>query len=458
MNFILYSDINERSIGHNLGRPEYSYYFVLKAYRPILESLGQVHLVQSTDEVDPLYRQLHEQGEDCLFLSFTPPHKAARGLQCPMLCVVAWEFETIPDVAWDGDPAQDWSQVLAGHGAAITLSEQTARAVRRVLGEDFPVLALPTPIWEDFAAIRQQGERNPVKSGETLQLKGCVIDSRLLGLSADGLIAPIMEETEDEILEVLPETPAEPEHPPALLPDVDQHQQVVVDGVVYVSVFNPLDGRKNWHHLITAFCWAFRDTSDATLVLKMTQSDLTTYHVELLTLLSQLSPFACRVIALHGYLDAAEYARLYGAASYYVNASRCEGLCLPLMEFMSCGTPAIAPDHSAMADYMDAQVGFVVRSSQEPAAWPQDSRRLYSTRRYRPSWESLKEAYLESYRVAREQPERYRQLSAAANQRMRGYCAGDVVRQRLEPFLSARKATPAPGVELAATATGNVPC
>ncbi|VFT47670.1 putative glycosyltransferase [Pseudomonas aeruginosa] len=219
MNFILYSDINERSIGHNLGRPEYSYYFVLKAYRPILESLGQVHLVQSTDEVDPLYRQLHEQGEDCLFLSFTPPHKAARDLQCPMLCVVAWEFESIPDVAWDGDPAQDWSQVLAGHGAAITLSEQTARAVRRVLGEDFPVLALPTPIWEEFAAIRQQGERNPVKSGETLQLKGCVIDSRLLGLSADGLIAPIMEETEDEILEVLPETPAEPEPVPEPEPE-----------------------------------------------------------------------------------------------------------------------------------------------------------------------------------------------------------------------------------------------
>lgn len=76
MNFILYSDINERSIGHNLGRPEYSYYFVLKAYRPILESLGQVHLVQSTDEVDPLYRQLHEQGED---LPVPLLHPAAQG-------------------------------------------------------------------------------------------------------------------------------------------------------------------------------------------------------------------------------------------------------------------------------------------------------------------------------------------------------------------------------------------
>ena len=256
------------------------------------------------------------------------------------------------------------------------------------------MLALPTPIWEEFAAIRQQGERNPVKSGETLQLKGCVIDSRLLGLSADGLIAPIREETEDEIFEVLPRRPPSPSEPvpepepePEPVP-LDWRRRLVIASttcccgtgsrqrpgthtgtplavpspapaaaangagnaagaiapghradaarrarasagaaagrrpapagrrgrVVYVSVFNPLDGR-NWHHLITAFCWAFRDTSDATLVLKMTQSDLTTYHVELLTLLSQLSPFACRVIALHGYLDAAEYARLYGAAS-----------------------------------------------------------------------------------------------------------------------------------------------
>ncbi|MFO6380479.1 glycosyltransferase family 1 protein, partial [Pseudomonas aeruginosa] len=42
---------------------------------------------------------------------------------------------------------------------------------------------------------------------------------RLLGLSADGLIAPIREETEDEILEVLPETPAEPEPEPVPEPE-----------------------------------------------------------------------------------------------------------------------------------------------------------------------------------------------------------------------------------------------
>lgn len=67
MNFILYSDVNDRSISQSLGRPEYSYYFVLKAYRPVLESLGQVHVVSSAAEVDPLYRQLQLAGQDCLF-------------------------------------------------------------------------------------------------------------------------------------------------------------------------------------------------------------------------------------------------------------------------------------------------------------------------------------------------------------------------------------------------------
>ncbi len=102
---------------------------------------------------------------------------------------------------------------------------------------------------------------------------------------------------------VIVETPPVVEHPQASLPDISATVQTEVSGVVYVSVFNPEDGRKNWHHLITAFCWAMRDVEDATLVLKMTQNDLATYYVHLITLLSQLSPFACRVVVMHGYLE-----------------------------------------------------------------------------------------------------------------------------------------------------------
>ncbi|MFJ2280883.1 glycosyltransferase [Pseudomonas sp. NPDC087803] len=534
MNFILYSDVNDRSISQSLGRPEYSYYFVLKAYRPVLESLGQVHVVTSAAEVDPLYRQLQLAGQDCLFLSFAPPHKTPTDLQCPVVCVIAWEYDSIPVDQGEGDCAHDWSRILARHGRAITLSSHTAQAIRRTLGEDFPVLVLPTPLWEGFASVRQQYPAVAVNPGAVLQIKGCIIDSRALGLSADGLIAPIHDEQDSEAADLTdaveqPEPQAPPaltlrrrafitkhylresyraaatpsehhplfllkhnlllwyreavrdllpvalrrqlfrlraptsvplppaatvaapvvvEHPQASLPDTSGVVQTEVSGVVYVSVFNPEDGRKNWHHLITAFCWAMRDAEDATLVLKMTQNDLATYYVHLITLLSQLSPFACRVVVMHGYLEDQEFARLYGAASFYVNASRCEGLCLPLMEFMSCARPVIAPDHTAMHDYIDARVGFIVKSSREPTIWPDDVRILYRTLRHRPDWGSLKTAYEASYAMAKNDPAAYQAMAQAANERMREYCSFAPVQQRLAQFLQLTpSATPQPLAE-----------
>ncbi|PNA03173.1 glycosyltransferase [Pseudomonas sp. FW305-BF6] len=496
MNFILYSDVNDRSISQSLGRPEYSYYFVLKAYRPVLESLGQVHVVSTTAEVDPLYRRLLAAGESSVFLSFTPPQNTPSDLECPTICVIAWEFDSIPDESWNDDPRHDWTQMLARQGRVITLSSHTARAIRRAMGEDFPVLVLPTPLWENFAAIREQHVSAPINPGATLAIKGCIFDSRTLGLSADDLLPKPL--TAEQLAEIealrpppltvkrrlviarhylrlwrlgageervkflhhwywegvqdllsdsahawlekrfpaiaAPHAVAVVEPPPLDLPDTSSVVETAVEGVIYVTVFNPKDGRKNWHHLITAFCWAFRETPDATLVLKITQNDLASYYSELMTLLAQLTPFACRVLVMHGYLDDAQYARLYQAASFYVNASRCEGLCLPLMEFMSSGKPVIAPDHTAMEDYIDDTVAFVVRSSEELTIWPQDTRIIYRTLRYRPDWASLKSAYENSYRMARAQPQEYARMSAAAVERMHEYCAFAPVQRRMADF------------------------
>lgn len=56
---------------------------------------------------------------------------------------------------------------------------------------------------------------------------------------------------------------------------------------------------------------------------------------------------------VHGFLSDKSYRKLIHATSFFVNASSGEGLCLPLMEFMACGVPAIAPNRTAMADYVD---------------------------------------------------------------------------------------------------------
>lgn len=481
MDFILYSDINEKSVGKSLGTPEYSYYFVLKAYRPALEALGGVHVVSTLSEVDPLYRKLKAQGIDCLLLAFTPPHRAPIDLACPTLCVVAWEYDSIPDQPWEGDPRNDWRTVFARHGGAVSLSRHTETAIKAAMGQDFPVLALPTPLWERFAEQRTGNSGDPVTAPTRLEIKGCIIDSRTLGLSADSLAPPAPPQENDVQAQLAPAVAAPIERPswgrrwvitkhylltwyreavqdllPARLqlgkagtspepsarwelPDVSQVAGTEVDGVVYVSVFNPEDGRKNWEQMITAFCWAFRDTPDATLVLKITQHDLSTYYPMLTTLLAQLSPFQCRVIALHGYLDDQQFARLHEATSYYVNASRCEGLCLPLMEFLACGKPAIAPAHTAMEDYISSDLAFVLRASREHSVWPHDPRILYRTVRYRPDWGSLQRAYNDSYRVAKQEPETYRAMSAAAQRKMESFASRETFQQRLSAFLATRR-------------------
>jgi glycosyltransferase involved in cell wall biosynthesis len=208
-----------------------------------------------------------------------------------------------------------------------------------------------------------------------------------------------------------------------------------LNGVVYISIFNPRDGRKNWEDILTAFCWAFREQEDVTLILKMTYKDMSGYLDDIFALFCQLSPFKCRVVVVHGYISNQEYDALISATSYIVNASRSEGQCLPLMEYMSCGIPAIAPDNTAMADYISEENAFVVTSTPEPHYWPHDPQQIFTTLWYRPSWESLYKAYLASYEVAHKSPARYSAMSENAWRRQHDYCSSAVLANRLDRFL-----------------------
>jgi glycosyltransferase involved in cell wall biosynthesis len=144
------------------------------------------------------------------------------------------------------------------------------------------------------------------------------------------------------------------------------------------------------------------------------------------------------VVVIDGFLKDDDYARLARASTYTVNASLGEGQCLPLMEYMSCGVPAIAPGHTGMADYIDETNAILVGAGIEPCAFPQDSREMYRTFRYRLDAESLMDAFRESYRVAREDPERYRSMSRNAVERLRRHSSEEVAQARLKRFLEER--------------------
>lgn len=560
MVFIVYSEVSEKKLSGSLGMPEYSYYFVLRGFVPVLRELGRVIPVQNPEkDVDAIYDDCLRKGEQCVFLSFSPPNKSAVGLRCPTLCVFAWEFDRIPDEVWDNDPKNDWRNVLADHGRAITLSQYSADAVKRAMGPDFPVASIPVPVWDAYEHCSDRYASFP--AGVTdMTITGNIIDSRNYEILPDafdilnstdgfnflpwpgGTLRMRFTQTDDFSQSLGGFYEPEPwgtwsriEKPWVLLPYLfagevrikirldgyagnanreitvalgSQEKKIIlkdgwtesevtffvlsphnvlkfsgldlspvsnardartmgiglhwleistnraevepgreasgmavprrtqIDGIVYTSVFNPADDRKNWMEMVKAFCMAFRDTQDATLVLKMTHHSLSSFMGKLHFLFQTMWPFRCRIVALHGYLADADYEKLIAATSVYVNAARCEGLCLPLMEFMSCATPSIAPCHTSLADYVDASSTWIVNSGIEPGIWPHDPRNVFRALRYRIDWESLRDAYRQSYETIKHDPEAYRAMGEAARAKMKAYASNAAVKKLLKDFFS----------------------
>jgi hypothetical protein len=406
---IVYSETYRGILDKQLGESEYSYYFVLKEFRPVLERLGiVVAIADPAHEVDAIRRSAAAHGETCIFLSFAPPHQTVVDLDCPTVPIFAWEFDTLPTEVWGNEPRNDWRVALGRLGRGITHSNFSVATVKAVMGEDFPIVAIPAPVWDRFDALRRKIPARPVCPGVDLTVVGAVVDT-----AAPDFV---------HARRVLPEPTGVP-------------YRIHLDGVIYCSVFNSQDGRKNWHDMLCGFCLEFRDDPDATLIFKLTHHDPKLAFEHMLETLYRLSPFKCRVLLIQGYLEDADYEKMVGATSFAVNASAGEGQCLPLMEFMSAGKPSIAPRHTALLDYLSDKNSFPVTTSLEPCHWPHDDRQAFRARKHRIDFASLMQAYRASFTMAKTDPDRYRSMSDSANRDLKAFCSQDLVERRLRAFL-----------------------
>ena len=152
MIILVYTKYNKDNIKESIGKSEYSYYFVLKKFLPILEQIGEVRRIEDPVlEVDTVYEQALQEGKACVFLSFTAPHNTVLDLKCPTIPVFAWEYDTIPNESWDGEERNNWVYVFKKLGAAITHSNHSVEVVRKEMGKDFPIIACPAPLEERFS-------------------------------------------------------------------------------------------------------------------------------------------------------------------------------------------------------------------------------------------------------------------------------------------------------------------
>jgi hypothetical protein len=104
------------------------------------------------------------------------------------------------------------------------------------------------------------------------------------------------------------------------------------------------------------------------------------------------------------------------------------------MEYMANGTPAIAPRHTSLLDYVHDDATFPVASSPELTVWPHDPNEKYTALRQRIDWPTVVFAFEESYRVVTQQPQRYAAMSACARKRVAEVASRDAVKAKLTSF------------------------
>jgi glycosyltransferase involved in cell wall biosynthesis len=205
-----------------------------------------------------------------------------------------------------------------------------------------------------------------------------------------------------------------------------------IGGLVYTTLLNVGDVRKNYIDLLSAFLLAFRDRPDATLVIKLASNPVRE-HNEISLLRQRYESLGivhrCRVVVITEFLTEQQMSELFRVTTFYVNTSHAEGACLPLQQALAGGRPVVAPAHSAMADYIDGEVAFVIDSHPEPAPWPHDAERRLETFWGRLVWSSLRDQLLASAYAAEHDPMRYARMSAAGRQKMRAY-AGEAVAEK----------------------------
>lgn len=457
---------SDGEVGRWLGHEGYSYRYVYQAFAPLLERWGRTEEVTGPEAaLDEATRRCRAAGLEPLHLCFLPLHLASRTEYAPNVAAIAWEYPEVPRTDLRGDPRNNW--VKAADGMDLVLAHtHYARDALVQSGTRVPVHVVPIPIdpayfqvppWRPgqstvldvpcyvfpppddnstgpapaqgtVPAPPSQGPRGLLKKATALaparlrqSLRRGVRAARLGWRAARAALA---------------EADVRKAHPP--LPHLE------LSGIVYVSIFNLLDGRKNWIDLLLAFLHAFRDCPDAQLVVKLVVSAANEAevlgHVHACCQRA-VGRYHCRVAFVTAYLSDAQLVHLAEAGTYYLNASHAEGSCLPLQGFLAAGRPAVAPGHTGLADSVADDCAFVVAAHPEPTCFPIDLGGPNVTYWYRLVWQSLHDQLRASYLVARNDPDRYAALADAGRRRIAHLAAPESVWPVLASALDQAAAT-----------------
>jgi glycosyltransferase involved in cell wall biosynthesis len=442
-----------------VGADAYSYHFVYRAFLPLLREIGEVIEVEAPESrLDWAAEQARRRGLDPIHLSFRPLQAVYLSSLLPNVAFPFWEFPHLPDEDFDDNPRNNWARIAGRLSLVLCASDFTRDAFRRA-GVSTPVRTVPVPIraecfalpsWDAGGAARLRCETRllgaaPAADGEAAR-RPRTLRGRARGFH-EGTLRPLLPRWANRAVDATIQT---------VKGTLGIGEEGVVEawlaepaldlsGVVYTTIFNPFDRRKNWRDLLSAFALALGDKEDATLVLKLAVGPENRRDA-LALIAGHFASFGlrlrCKVALIADYLSEAQMLELMRRSTYYVSATRAEGSCLPAQDFLAAGRPVIAPVHSALADYLGFDVGFPVESHPEPTHWPHDPSRHLRTTRQRIVWQSLHEQLWASH-VAARQTAWYEATAERCRARMNDFASAERVRPLLRDALGTLLREPA---------------
>ncbi|HVX10985.1 MAG TPA: hypothetical protein VHC22_07390 [Pirellulales bacterium] len=465
------SSLSASEVADRCGDDCYSYFFVQRAFLPLLERWAAVEEVSdSSENLQRAFAGATRAGKSAVHLSFLPLQyfqflDGATNVAFPF-----WEYPDIPNYDVAGNPRNNWVRMADCLDLIFTACNFTRDSFLRA-GVQTPLEVVSVPIadryfdvpaWEadqrvtldcpcyrlpqgDPPGLYQFAERAARRASMQAREQVRGIYRRNVRPLLPGSVHKRLANTSHVMIGKEPE-PVAPTPVVQFPIPYAPSDGVELSGVVYTTILNPFDIRKNWRGIVDSFLRAVGDAEDATLVIKLAVSQRMRQEAlhNLLHFYRRLRlRHRAQVYVISDYLSDEQMCELTRGTTFYLNASHAEGACLPLQDSLAAGRPGVAPAHTAMAEYIDSDVAFVVPSRAEPIHWQWDPERRRTT-----TWQHMRRRDLvsqirASYQTARNDLAKYQAMALRGRQRMYDLAGTENVWARLSAALNALEASPA---------------
>lgn len=436
---------------HQWRRQDYSYYFIYRAFAPLLQRWGRTREVAWPESrLDYALWRARQVGLEPVHISFLPLQAIYLTSLARNVAFTLWGLPDIPGEDISNNPRNNWMRI-ADHLSLILTASTFARDAFIRAGVKSRVVVVPVPVRSEYFGVSDWRPNQQVALAcpaySIPQPRIANTPQFVVGSNRPDFLqrakhfygAHLKQHVPQHLARYLTSV-AQAGKP---LREADDENRVSytasssldLTGVVYTSFVNPFDPTTNWEDMLSAYLLALQNREDATLVIKLVVSpdDAAAGFCRIARYYESLGlPHRCKLAVVSDDLMNPQLVQLTRGSTYYINSSRAEGACLPLQEFLAAGRPAIGPMHTALADYFGDHLGFTVASHPEPARWPHDPEGPFVSTWHRLVWQSIYDQIQASYEIAKENTAGYQALAAYARNQMLSFASVE----RVWPLLS----------------------